>query len=124
MSSVDVKWTFPNTPQRLRDKVWGQLGLLYGDFVEEYLRTRRYTIAPGKRGTECMCDPRWRGTTRRHGGPVPVHACHAPTDAMDSGGVPTPGATHIADTSIGGRCDAHGPGRRDEEGGTGPDAER
>ena len=52
MASVVVKCTFPNTPLRLMDKVWGQLGLLYGHFVEEYLRTRRYTIAPGKRGTD------------------------------------------------------------------------
>ena len=48
MESVDVKGAFPNTPHRLIQEVWRQLGLQYGDFVEKYLRTRRYTVATGK----------------------------------------------------------------------------
>ena len=52
MASVDVKGAFPNTPQRLIEEVWRQLGLPYGDFVGKYLRTRRYTVATGKGCTE------------------------------------------------------------------------
>ena len=52
MASVDVKGAFPNTPHRLIAEVWQQLGLLYGDFVEKYLRSRRYTVATGKGCTE------------------------------------------------------------------------
>ena len=52
MASVDVKGAFPNTPHRLIEEVWRQLGLPYGDFVEKYLRSRRYTFAAGKGCTE------------------------------------------------------------------------
>ena len=52
MASVDVKGAFPNTPHRLIEEVWRQLGLPYGDFVEKYLRLRRYTVATGKGCTE------------------------------------------------------------------------
>ena len=52
MASVDVKGAFPNTPHRLIEEVWRQLGLPYGDFVERYLRSRRYTVATGRRCTE------------------------------------------------------------------------
>ena len=48
ITSMKVKGAFPNTPHRLIEEVWGQLGLPYGDFVGTYLRTRRYTVAPGK----------------------------------------------------------------------------
>ena len=48
MASVDVKGAFSNTPHRLIEEVWRQLGLPYGDFVGKYLRTRRYTVATGK----------------------------------------------------------------------------
>ena len=51
MASVEVKGAFPNTPHRLTDEVWRQFGLLSGDFVGEYLRTRRYGMAwPGTKG--------------------------------------------------------------------------
>ena len=52
MASLDVKGAFPNTPHRLIEEVWRQLGLPYGDFVEKYLRSRRYTFATGKGCTE------------------------------------------------------------------------
>ena len=52
MASVDVKGAFPNTLHRLIEEVWRQLGLPYGDFMEKYLRTRRYTVATGKGCTE------------------------------------------------------------------------
>ena len=52
VASVDVKGALPNTPHRLIEEVWRQLGLPYGDFVEKYLRTRRYTVATGKGCTE------------------------------------------------------------------------
>ena len=52
MASVDVKGAFPNTPHRLKEEVWRQLGLPYGDFVKKYLRSRRYTVATGKACTE------------------------------------------------------------------------
>ena len=52
MASVDVKGAIPNTPHRLREEVWRQLGLPYGDFVGKYLRSRRYTVATGKGCTE------------------------------------------------------------------------
>ena len=52
MASVDVKGAFPNTPHRLIEEVWRQLGLPYGDFVGKYVRTRRYTVATGKGCTE------------------------------------------------------------------------
>ena len=52
MASVDVKGAFPNTPHRLIEEVWRKLGLPYGDFVEKYLRSRRYTVATGKGCTE------------------------------------------------------------------------
>ena len=52
MASVDVKGAFLNTPHRLIEEVWRQLGLPYGDFVEKYLRTRRYTVAMEKGCTE------------------------------------------------------------------------
>ena len=48
MASVDVKEAFANTPHRLIEEVWPQLGLPYGDFVGNYLRSRRYTVATGK----------------------------------------------------------------------------
>ena len=48
MASVDVKVAFPYTPHRLIEEVWRQLGLPYGDFVETYLRSRRYTVARGE----------------------------------------------------------------------------
>ena len=35
MASVDVKGAFPNTPRRLIEEVWRQLGLVYGDFLEK-----------------------------------------------------------------------------------------
>ena len=52
MASVDVKGALLNTPHRLIEEVWGQLGLLYGDFVGKYLRTRTYAVAMGKGCTE------------------------------------------------------------------------
>ena len=52
MASVDVKGAFPNTPHRLIEEVWRQLGLPYGDVVEKYLRSRRYTVATRKGCTE------------------------------------------------------------------------
>ena len=52
MASVDVNGAFPNTPHRLIEGVWRQLGLPYGDFVGKYLRTRRYAVATGKGCTE------------------------------------------------------------------------
>ena len=52
MASVDVRGAFPNTPHRLIEEVWRQLGLSYGDFVEKYLRSRRYTVVTGKGCTE------------------------------------------------------------------------
>ena len=52
MASVDVKGAFPNTPHRLIEEVWRQLGLPYGYFLERYLRSRRYTVATGKGCTE------------------------------------------------------------------------
>ena len=52
MASVDEKGAFPNTPHRLIEEVWRQLGLPYGDFVAKYLRSRRYTVATGKGCTE------------------------------------------------------------------------
>ena len=52
MASVDVKGAFPNTPHRLIEEVWRQLGLPYGDVVGKYLRSRRYTVATGKGCTE------------------------------------------------------------------------
>ena len=52
MASVDVKGAFPNTPHRLIEEVWRQLGLPYSDFVRKYLRSRRYTVARGKGCTE------------------------------------------------------------------------
>ena len=48
IASVDVKGAFLNTPRRLIEEVWRQLGLPYGDFVENYLRSRRYRVATGK----------------------------------------------------------------------------
>ena len=48
ITSVNVKAAFGCTPHRLIEEVWRQLGLPYCDFVGEYLRTRRYTIATGK----------------------------------------------------------------------------
>ena len=48
MASVDVKGAFPNTPHRLIEELWRQLGLPYGDFLEKYLPSRRYTVATGK----------------------------------------------------------------------------
>ena len=48
MPSVHVKGAFLNTPHRLIEEVWRPLGLPYGDFVGEYLRTSRYTVATGK----------------------------------------------------------------------------
>ena len=48
VASVDVKGTFPNTSHRLIEEVWRQVGLPYDDFVEKYLRSRRYTVATGK----------------------------------------------------------------------------
>ena len=61
--------------------------------------------------------PRQPGATRRGGGPVPVDACHASADAMDSAGVSTTGenTTHVAGTSIRGRCSAHQPMAGDEK---------
>ena len=47
MASIHVKGAFPNTPHKLREEVWRQLELPYGDFVAKYLRTRRYTVATG-----------------------------------------------------------------------------
>ena len=41
MASVDVKGAFPNTPHRLIEEVWRQLGLPYGYFVGKYLHSRR-----------------------------------------------------------------------------------
>ena len=52
MASVDMKGAFLNTPHRLIEEVWRQLGLPYGNFVEQYLRSRRYTFATGKWCTE------------------------------------------------------------------------
>ena len=52
MASVDVKGAFPNTRHRHIEEVWRQLGLPYGDFVEKYLRSGRYTFATGKGCTE------------------------------------------------------------------------
>ena len=52
MASVDLKGAFPDTPHRLIEEVWRQLGLPYGDFVEKYLCSRRYTVATRKGCTE------------------------------------------------------------------------
>ena len=52
MASLDVKGAFPNRPHRLVEEVWRQLRVPYGDFVETYLHTRRYTVATGKGCTE------------------------------------------------------------------------
>ena len=52
MASVDMKGAFRSTPHRLIEEVWRQLGLPYGDFVKNYLRTRRYTVATGEGCTE------------------------------------------------------------------------
>ena len=52
MASVDLKGAFPNTPHRLIEEVWRQLGLQYGDLVEKYLRSRRNTVDTGKGCTE------------------------------------------------------------------------
>ena len=67
MASVDVKGAFSNTPHRLIEEVWRQLGLPYGDFVGKYLRSRRYTVATepqvavchraGWRAHSCTCWP-------------------------------------------------------------------
>ena len=54
MASVDLRGAFPDTPHRLIEEVWRQLGLPYGDFVEKYLRSRRYTVATGKGCTELV----------------------------------------------------------------------
>ena len=54
MASVDLKVAFPNTPHRLIEEVWRQLGLPYGDFVEKYPRSRRYTVATEKGCTELV----------------------------------------------------------------------
>ena len=48
MASLEVKGPFPHTPHRLIEVLSTQLGLLYGDFVGEYLRTRRYSLTTGK----------------------------------------------------------------------------
>ena len=52
MASMDVKGAFLNTPHRLIEEVWRQLGLPYGRFVQTYLRTTRYTVATGRGCTE------------------------------------------------------------------------
>ena len=52
--SMNVKGAFPNMPHRLIDEMWRQLGLLYGDLVREYLRTRRYTVAMREGCTEWL----------------------------------------------------------------------
>ena len=52
MASVAVEGAFPNTPHRLIEEVWQHLGVPYGDFVGQYLRSRRYTVATGKGCTE------------------------------------------------------------------------
>ena len=52
MASVDVNGAFSNTPHRLIEEVWRQLGFPYGDFVGKYLSSRRYTVATGKGCTE------------------------------------------------------------------------
>ena len=52
VASLDVKGAFPNTPHRLIEEVWRQLGLPDSDFVGKYLRSRRYTVATGKGCTE------------------------------------------------------------------------
>ena len=52
IASVDAKGAFLNTLHRLMEVVWRQLGLPNGDFVEKYLRSRRYTVATGKGCTE------------------------------------------------------------------------
>ena len=59
MACVDVKEAFPDTPHRLMEEVWRPLGLPYGDFVGEYLRTRRYTVATGKGCTEWVTPGSW-----------------------------------------------------------------
>ena len=51
-ASMDVKGAFPNTLHTLIEEVLRQSGLLHGDLVGEYLRTRRYTVATGKGCTE------------------------------------------------------------------------
>ena len=48
MASVDVKRASSNTPHRLIEDVWRQWELPYGGCVGEYLRQRRYTVAPRK----------------------------------------------------------------------------
>ena len=48
MASVDLKGSFSNTPHRLVEEVWRQFGRPYGNFVGEYVRTRRYTVATVK----------------------------------------------------------------------------
>ena len=52
MASVNVKGAFPNTPQRLIEELWRQLGLPYVDFGGKYLRSRRCTVPTGKGCTE------------------------------------------------------------------------
>ena len=52
MASADVKEALPNTPHRIIEEVWRQLGLPYSDFVGKYLRSRKYTVATGKGCTE------------------------------------------------------------------------
>ena len=54
IASGDVKGLFPNTPHRLKEEVWRQLGLPYSEFFGKYLRRRRYTVATGKGCTECL----------------------------------------------------------------------
>ena len=96
MAAVDVKGAFPNTPHSLIEEVWRQLGLPYGDVVEKYLRSWRYTVATGK-GVYRVGNPRQRGATRRGRGLIPVLAGHAPPDELDSAGMSTTGegATHV-----------------------------
>ena len=101
MTSVDVKGAFPNTPHRLIEEVWRQLGLPYGDFVEKYLRSRRYTVATGKGCTEWVTP----GSGVPQGGlegPFLYLLAMLPPNELDSAGISAAGegTTHVASAGL------------------------
>ena len=101
MASVDVKGAFPNTPHRLIEEMWRQLGLPYGDFVETYLRSRRYTVATGKGSTEWVT----RGSGVPQGGVEGAFLyllAMLPLMILDSAGISTAGAgaAHVAGAGV------------------------
>ena len=111
MASVDVEGAFSNTPHRLIEEVWRQLGLPYGDFVRRDLRTRRYTVSTGKGCTEWASS----GSGVPQGGvegPFLYMHSHAPPDELDITGVSRAGegTTHVTRAGVCGRCGAHGAG--------------